>query len=137
MPKKKNRYAEQLEKWNIVVPPTEQSAKSLVNFILQGNGSFGENQFVRCEIVRNAQSCWIGKRVLAHYMKTGLARPMKTGIVLYFRAKWKIEVRWQKAVDKTMGRPPVQFVFPFVARFKPDGDGQSTEVFLDNLKILD
>lgn len=129
MSKKKNRYAEQLEKWNIVVPPTEQSAKSLVSFIFRGNNSSGENQFARCEIVRNAQSRWIGKRVLAY--------SMETGTVLYLRAKWESEVAWQKAGDKDFNRPPVPFVYPFFARFKPDGDGRSTEVSLGNLKILD
>lgn len=118
-----------LAEWGIAVPPTEQSAKSIVSFVLRGNYTIGVNEFARREIVRKAQSQWIGKCVRAY--------GRETGTVMYLRAKWQREVSLQREFHKEeYGKLP-SCVRPFFARFKPDGGGTATEISLGDLELLD
>ncbi len=118
-----------LTEWGIAVPPTEQSAKSLVSFVFRGNYTIGENEFARRAIVREAQSHWIGKRVRAY--------SRDTGTVMYLRAKWRDEVLEQKETHKEVYHTDMRVVRPFRVRFKPDNGGRSTEVSLGDLELLD
>lgn len=131
MGKPTERQVALLTKWGITVPPTEQAAKSLVSFVFRfrGNYTIGENEFARREIVKKAQSEWIGKRARAY--------SRDTGVVLYLKAKWQDQVVGQREMHREIYKTDMRVVRPFRARFKPDSGGQSTDVSLGDLELLD
>jgi hypothetical protein len=134
MGKPNERQVAMLTDWGIAVPPTEQSAKSLLSFVFRGNNTIGENEFARREILRKAQARWLGKHVRVSFFGTLDYK----GTVLYLRAKWPTEVVNQQESVKDSYGVDAKAVLPFKARIKPDGEGKATtEVSMGQVELLD
>ena len=53
-----------LESRGITPPPTIIACVRLISYIIRGNGTFGDNQFSRVNIVKSFQDKWVGKKIL-------------------------------------------------------------------------
>lgn len=103
-----------LEKHGIALPPTKFACMTLIEFMVKGNGTMGENIFARTTLLRKAQVEWIGQRVLLEW-----EHGQKTGTVVYIRARMLRDVQ---AIRKLYRDQYIQ-PHPFIAHVRCDGGG--------------
>ena len=98
-----------LQNRGIAAPPTKSSCRTLISFIVEGNGTAGATAAERIRIVIACQQRWLGQTIEC---------PDGQGRVLYLFAKPKADTQALAAHFESQGREV--FIGPFCALVELD-----------------